>query len=74
MHYAIHNGFRLGAGQEVTLNGQPFLLDVTPIVEDGRPAGGVDSAGGEAERGDADLRPVGGRRGRGCTGWCDRCE
>ncbi len=37
----VDNGFRLGAGQEVTLNGQPFLLDVTPIVEDGRPAGGV---------------------------------
>lgn len=37
----VDNGFRLAAGQEVTLNGQPFLLDATPIVEDGRPAGGV---------------------------------
>jgi len=36
----VDNGFRL-PGQEVMLNGQPFLLDATPIVEDGRPAGGV---------------------------------
>ncbi len=36
----MDNGFRL-PGQEVMLNGQPFLLDATPIVEDGRPAGGV---------------------------------
>ncbi|WP_448206258.1 sigma 54-interacting transcriptional regulator [Azospirillum sp. sgz302134] len=36
----VDSGFRL-PGQEVMLNGQPFLLDATPIVEDGRPAGGV---------------------------------
>ncbi|WP_431854855.1 sigma-54-dependent transcriptional regulator [Azospirillum sp.] len=36
----VESGFRL-PGQEVMLNGRPFLLDATPIVEDGRVAGGV---------------------------------
>ncbi len=36
----VENGFRL-PGQEAMLNGRPFLLDATPIVEDGRAAGGV---------------------------------
>lgn len=36
----VDAGFRL-PGREMMLNGRPFLLDATPIVEDGRPAGGV---------------------------------
>ncbi|MBP2314951.1 sigma 54-interacting transcriptional regulator [Azospirillum soli] len=36
----VDSGFRL-PGQEMMLNGRPFLLDATPIVEDGRAAGGV---------------------------------
>ncbi len=36
----VAGGFRL-PGREVMLNGRPFLLDATAIVEDGRAAGGV---------------------------------
>ncbi len=36
----VENGFRL-PGQEAMLNGRPFLLDATPIVENGQAAGGV---------------------------------